>query len=88
MVAASLGHASARNFWRSPLSNKLRAPALTTIAKPRSSSTSSSRPILDSLENRERLTNSGPDIAHGRQRIAFVENAVENHGDDAIRSCR
>ena len=41
--------------------------------------------FLISLENRERIDPIfGRDIAHRRQRIAFVEYAVENHGDDTI----
>src|SRR4029077_11606255 len=41
--------------------------------------------FLVGLQNREGIDPKfGRDIAHGRQRIAFVENAVENHGDDTI----
>ena len=41
--------------------------------------------FLISLQNRERIDPIfGRDIAHRRQRIAFVEYAVENHGDDTI----
>src|SRR5260370_22280804 len=41
--------------------------------------------FLVGLENRERID---PilvrDISHGRQRVAFVEHALENHSDDTI----
>ena len=41
--------------------------------------------FLISLQDRERIDPIfGRDIAHGRQRIAFFEYAVENHGDDTI----
>src|SRR5258707_5145496 len=41
--------------------------------------------FLIALQNRERIDPIfGRDIAHRRQRIAFVEHAVEYHGDDTI----
>src|SRR6266705_5539621 len=41
--------------------------------------------LLIALQNRERIDPIfGSDIAHGRQRIAFVEHAVENHGNDTV----
>src|SRR6202011_5068497 len=41
--------------------------------------------FLIGLENGQRIDpRLGRDIAHGRQRIAFFEYAVEYHGDDAI----
>src|SRR5207244_12094821 len=40
---------------------------------------------LIGLENRERLDPLlGRDIAHRGQRIAFLEHAVEYHGDDTV----
>ncbi len=69
-----------------PASSRLRAPALTNMPSPRR--------LLDqflvdqlliALKNRERID---PifrrDIAHGGQRIAFLEHAVEDHRDDAV----
>src|SRR6202521_5984666 len=41
--------------------------------------------LLIALQNRERIDPIfGRDIAHGRQRIAFLEHAVEYHRDDAV----
>src|SRR5438067_5877279 len=41
--------------------------------------------FLVGLENRERIDPVfGRDIADGRERIAFLEHAVENHGDDTV----
>ena len=41
--------------------------------------------LLIALQNRERIDPIfGGDIAHGRQRIAFFEHAVEYHGDDTV----
>src|SRR6266849_4729322 len=41
--------------------------------------------LLIALQNRERIDPIfGCDIAHGGQRIAFLEHAVEYHGDDAV----
>src|SRR6266446_807650 len=41
--------------------------------------------FLIGLENRERIDPKfGRDIAHRRQRLAFVEHAVEYHGNDTI----
>src|SRR6266567_6401223 len=41
--------------------------------------------LLIAFQNRERIDPIfGCDIAHGRQRIAFLEHAVENHGDDTV----
>src|SRR6266446_7037455 len=41
--------------------------------------------FLIGLQNRKRIDPIlGRDIAHGRQRIAFFEHAVENHGNDTI----
>jgi len=41
--------------------------------------------LLIALQNRERIDPIfGRDIAHGRQRVAFVEQTVEYHGDDTI----
>src|SRR6266850_2253953 len=41
--------------------------------------------LLIGFENRERINAIfGRDIAHGGQRVAFVEQAVEDHSDDAI----
>src|ERR1700674_3885732 len=41
--------------------------------------------LLIALQNRERIDPIfGRDIAHGGQRIAFLENAVEYHGDNAV----
>src|SRR3954454_2303433 len=41
--------------------------------------------LLIALQHRERIDPVlGRDRAHGRQRIALVEHAVENHGDDAV----
>ncbi len=86
MVAWTLGHSSARNFWRSPCSSRLRAPGIDEHA--------ATSPALDqllvdqlliALQNRERIDPIfGRDIAHGRQRIAFLEHAVEDHRDHAV----
>src|SRR6202043_627690 len=41
--------------------------------------------LLIALQNRERIDPIfGRDIAHGGQRIAFLEEAVKYHGDDAV----
>src|SRR5205823_5493855 len=41
--------------------------------------------LLIALQNREGIDPVfGRDIAHGRQRIAFLEYAVEDHGDDTV----
>ncbi len=41
--------------------------------------------LLIALQDRERIDPIfGRDIAHGRQRIAFLEHAVEYHGDDTV----
>ena len=41
--------------------------------------------LLIALQNRERIDPIfGRDIAHRRQRIAFLEHAVEYHRDDAV----
>ena len=41
--------------------------------------------FLIALENRERIDPIfGRDNAHGGQRIAFLEHAVEDHRDDAV----
>ena len=41
--------------------------------------------LLIALQDRERIDPIfGRDVAHGRQRIAFLEHAVENHRDDAV----
>src|ERR1700682_418248 len=41
--------------------------------------------LLIALQNRERIDPIlGGDIAHGGERIAFVEHAVEDHGNDTI----
>src|ERR1700687_239548 len=41
--------------------------------------------LLIALQNRERIDPIfGRDIAHGRQRIAFLEHAVEYHRDNAV----
>src|SRR6266849_7418682 len=41
--------------------------------------------LLIALQNREVIDPIfGRDIAHGRQRVAFFEHAVEYHGDDTI----
>src|SRR6266480_1737077 len=41
--------------------------------------------LLIGLENGQRIDPKlGRDVAHGGQRIAFVEHAVENHGDDTV----
>src|SRR6266851_7183992 len=42
MVAETLGHSSARNFWRSPCSSRLRAPTLMNMPRPLLLSTSCS----------------------------------------------
>ena len=86
MVAWTRGHCSARNFWRSPCSSRSRAPALTNMPSPRL--------LLDqllvdqlliALQDRERIDPIfGRDGAHRRQRIAFLEHAVEDHRDDPV----
>ena len=41
--------------------------------------------LLIALQNRDRIDPIfGRDIAHGGQRIAFLEHAVEYQGDDAV----
>ena len=41
--------------------------------------------LLIALQNGERIDPKfGRDIAHGGQGIAFLEHAVEDHGDDAV----
>src|SRR5579864_8207307 len=41
--------------------------------------------LLIALQNRERIDPIlGRDVAHGGQRIAFLEHAVQYHGDDAV----
>src|SRR4029077_20589433 len=41
--------------------------------------------LLISLQNRERIDPIfGRDVAHGRQRIAFLEHAVEYHRDHTV----
>ena len=41
--------------------------------------------LLIGLEHGQRIdAEFGGDVAHRRQRIAFIENAVEDHGDDPI----
>src|SRR5471030_2973955 len=41
--------------------------------------------LLIALQNRDRIDAIlGRNRAHGRQRIAFLEHAVENHGDDTV----
>ena len=41
--------------------------------------------LLIALQDRERIDPVlGRDRAHGRQRIAFLEHAVEDHGDDTV----
>ncbi len=41
--------------------------------------------LLIALENSERIDPIfGRDVAHGRQRIAFLEDPVEDHHDDAV----
>src|ERR1700694_1095807 len=41
--------------------------------------------LLIALQNRERIDPIfGRDVAHGGQRIAFLEHAIEYHGDNAV----